>query len=435
MPMIRRCLKHICQVVKEHERCRTSGNLAGEGGFMPVFIYSAVNNAGEVIQGRYNAGDKAEILKMVREKQYHPTMIKEVAESKEIKILDFFQRVKVKDIAVFCRQFHAMLSAGVAIIQCLDILKQQTENTRFKAVIAEVSEDVRKGNSFSSSLKTHRETFPEILINMVEAGEVSGNLDSVMNRMATHFEKENKIKTKIKGTMIYPIVLSCVAVAVIIFLLTFVMPTFIGMFESSGVELPGPTRMLIAMSNLLRNYWYIMLLVIAGIVYMTGRYLKTDKGRYAFDSFKLKIPIVKGSLRKIATAHFTRTLSILISSGIPLLQAMQVVARVVGNKVISNAILDVREELQKGAGLSEPIRRIGIFPPMVDSMIKIGEESGTLSEILEKTASFYDDEVEAELQRLVALIEPLLIVIMGFAVGFIVISIALPMFDMMKTVK
>jgi type IV pilus assembly protein PilC len=402
---------------------------------MPVFKYSAVNNTGEVIQGRYTAGDKVEILRMIREKQYHPTMIKELVEGKDIKSFDFLNRVKIKDIAVFCRQFHAMLNAGVAIIQCLEILKQQTENKKLKAVITEVCENVRKGNSFSESLKSHRDIFPEILVNMVEAGEVSGTLDSVMNRMAVHFEKDNKIKTKIKGTMVYPIILSIVAVGVIIFLLTFVMPTFIGMFESSGVKLPAPTRLLLAMSNGIRGYWYIFLLIIAGTVYIVRRYITTDKGRYAFDGFKLKIPVINTTLKKIATARFTRTLSTLMSSGIPLLQAMEVVARVVGNKVVATGIMNAREELQKGAGLAGPIKKMGIFPPMVDSMIKIGEESGTLDEILEKTANFYDDEVEAELQKLVTLIEPLLIVVMGGAVGFIVISIALPMFDMLQTVK
>jgi type IV pilus assembly protein PilC len=402
---------------------------------MPVFKYSAVNNMGEVIQGRYTAGDKVEILRMIREKQYHPTMVKEVVEGIDIKSFGFLQRVKIKDIAVFCRQFHAMLNAGVPIIQCLEILKQQTENTKLKEVITEVCENVRKGNSFSESMKSHRNVFPEILINMVEAGEVSGTLDSVMNRMAVHFEKDNKIKNKIKGTMVYPIILSIVAVGVIIFLLTFVMPTFIGMFESSGVKLPAPTRLLLAISKGIRSYWYILLPVLVGIIYIVRRYIKTDKGSYAFDGFILKIPVIKTTLKKIATARFTRTLSTLMSSGIPLLQGMEVVARVVGNKVVATGILNAREELQKGAGLAGPIKKMGIFPPMVDSMIKIGEESGTLDDILEKTATFYDDEVEAELQKLVTLIEPLLIVVMGGAVGFIVISIALPMFDMLQTVK
>lgn len=402
---------------------------------MPLYQYSAVSSTGQSIQGKYTAKDRNEILQMLREKQYYPVMINDTAEGKDIKSLGFLKKVKIKDLAVFCRQFYAMLNSGVTIIKCLDILTQQTENKIFRSIIAKVYEEVQKGSVFSEALKNHRDVFPELLINMVEAGEVSGRLDSVMEKMASYFDKEYKIRNKIRSAMIYPIVLSIVACAVVIFLLTAVMPTFIGMFESSGVSLPGPTRILLAFSKIIRSFWYLIFPGIIVIIYLARGYLKSDKGKYAFDRLKLRMPGVKGTVKKIITSRFTRTLSTLLTSGIPLMQAMDVVARVAQNRVVSEGIMNVREDLKKGSDLSSPIRRLAMFPPMVDSMIKIGEESGTLDEILEKTANFYDEEVEVALQRMVTLLEPLLIVFMAFIVGFIVISIAMPMFDMMQTVK
>ena len=402
---------------------------------MPLYQYSAVDDIGESIRGRYTAKDKVELLQMIREKKCYPVVVKEVVEEKDIKSLDLFNKVKTKDIAVFCRQFYAMLNAGVTIIQCLDILRQQTENRRLKEVTGEIYETIQKGTTFSEALKGHRNIFPEILISMVEAGELSGTLDSVMDRMAVHFEKENRIYMKVKGAMVYPTVLSIVAVGVVAFLLTVVMPTFIGMFESSGVALPAPTRLLMAMSKGLQMYWYIILLVLSGGIYLLRRYTKTKQGKYAVDRLVLGIPVVNTTIKKVATSRFTRTLSTLLTSGIPLIQAMEIVEKVIGNKVIGEGISNVRNELRRGSELAPPIKRMGIFPPMVDSMIKIGEESGTLDEILEKTADFYDDEVEAALQKMTTLMEPVLIVFMGVVVGFIVISMALPMFDMVNTVK
>ena len=402
---------------------------------MPVFKYTALNNNGETIVGTYNTTDRAQMMQMIRENGYHPVKIVETPSKNDVKGIKIMQKIKVQDIAVFCRQFYSMLNAGVTIVKCLDILHQQTENKRFKGVIYEIYESVQKGEHLSEALRNHSDVFPELLINMVETGEVSGTLDNVMSRMATQFEKDNKLKSKIRATMVYPIVLSIVAVLVVFFLLTFIMPMFMGMFISSGIELPGPTRLLISLSNILKNQWHIVIGVAIAAFYGFKSYKNSEKGSLKWDEFKLRLPVLKGVITKIATARFTRTLSTLLASGIPLLQGMEVVAKVVGNKLVANAILSARDDMSKGMDLAGPIKRSGMFPPMVDSMIRIGEESGTLDEILGKTADFYEEELEMALQKMTSLMEPLIIVVMGGVIGFIVIAMAMPMFDMMKTIN
>jgi len=401
---------------------------------MPMYEYKAISNTGESIEGRYNAKDRSEIMQMLRNRNYHPVMIREVAEGTDIS-LSMFGKVKTKDIAIFARQFYAMLHAGVTIIQCLDILRQQTEKPKLKAVIEKVYESVQKGSSLSEAMKDHKSVFPELFINMVEAGEASGNLDTIMERMAVHFEKETKIQNKVRSAMNYPIILAVVSVAVVIFMLVGILPTFLSMFEGSGVELPGPTRFLLGISNGLRQYWYIFLLVVIVLAYVIYRYINTDAGRKSFDQLKLKLPVVKNTVIKVATARFTRTLSTLLASGIPLLPAMDIVAKIVGNRIISDGLLSVKEDLRKGYDLSGPVRRLGIFPPMVDSMIRIGEESGSLDDVLNRTADFYDEEVDVAIQRMTSMLEPLMLIVMAVVIGFLVVAMYLPMIDMMQTIQ
>ncbi len=401
---------------------------------MPIYKYKAIGVNGQSLQGTFTANSRNEVIQMLRGNNSYPVMIQEEVNS-QMREVKLFGDVKVKDIAVFCRQTYAMLNAGVPIINCLEILRMQTEQKKMKQVFGEVYENVQKGSTFSESLKKHMDVFPELLIHMIEAGEASGSIDTILERMAIHYEKETKINNKIKGAMVYPIILSVVAVAVVVFLLTFVMPTFIGMFQGSGVPLPLPTRILMKFSELLQNYWYLFLLGIFALIYGIKRYILTPSGRLKFDKLKLKLPVVGSLNQKIITARFTRTLSTLMTSGIPLLQAMENVANVVGNKVAADGIMKVREEVRRGVALAPPIKRLGIFPPMVDNMIHIGEESGTLDDILDKTANFYDDEVETALQKMITLFEPIMILVMGGLIGFIVIAMVLPMFDMLKTVQ
>lgn len=398
------------------------------------YKYKAVTENGQVIEGFYDAQNEQEVVTMLKSSNYMPMFIEETRDSGASKTLSF-EKVKKKDLAVFCRQFYTMLDAGVTIVKCLDILEKQTENKLLKKAIENVYDNVQKGMTLSESMKNNGRVFPTILINMVEAGEVSGSLDIIMDRMAVHYEKEFKIENKIKGAMVYPIVLAIVSIAVVVFLMVAVMPTFIGMFEGSGVELPGPTKALLAMSDSLRNYWYIHLLLVCGLVFGIRLYAKTETGELLFDTIKLRIPIFKDANIKVATSRFTRTLSTLLSSGIPLLQALDIIVRVISNKYLGIKLENAKEEVRKGIPLSRTIKDIGIFPPMVDSMIKVGEESGAIDEILNKSADFYDEEVEISLQKMTELMQPLMVVVMALIVGFIVIAIALPMFDMVNTVQ
>jgi len=404
---------------------------------MPTYRYRATAINGKTVDGTEVANSRGDVVAILRERQHFPVKIEEVDEAKGAKKqgLLFIKSIKIMEIAIFCRQFHTMLNSGVSIIACLDILRRQTENKRLRKEIYNVYEYVQKGQTLSEAMKNCNNTFPALLLNMVEAGEASGNLDTIMNRMAEHYEKENKINNKVKTAMIYPIILSVLAVAVVVFLLIFVMPTFVGMFQSSGVELPLPTRILLFFSNAIVVYWYIILAIAAGLFYALKLYLSSEGGRYSFDYLKLKLPVIKNTVIKIATSRFSRTLSILLASGIPLLEGLEIVSRIVGNKVLEKKVLKAMEEVRRGATLSKPIKSIGFFPPMLDSMIQIGEESGALDEILYRTANFYDEEVDTAILKMTAMLEPLMIVVMAIIIGAIIIAMLLPMFDMIKTIQ
>ena len=398
------------------------------------YKYKSISSNGRESEGLYVGDSESGLINMLRERKELIISIERDVQS-EAQIELFKKKVKKKDLALFCRQFYTMISAGLGIVSCLEILVAQTQNKTFKNAIADTYEDVQKGLTLSESMKKHTNVFPTILVSMVEAGEVSGNLDTIMLRMAEHFEKENKIENKVKSSMIYPMVLGIATVAVVVFMLIFVMPTFVGMFEGSGTELPGPTQALINLSNSLQTYWYIYIAAVAAIVLGISTYKKSKDGTRFFDSLKLKIPIVKGTTTMLVTSRFTRTLSTLMASGIPLIQALEVVSRVVNNSVIEEKLLTGIENIRKGVTLSRTVKDVGVFPPMVDSMIKIGEESGSLDEMLYKTADFYDEEVETSMQKLTSMLEPLMIIVMALIIGFIVIAMYLPMFDLSSTVQ
>ena len=399
-----------------------------------VFKYKAVTDIGETVEGTFEGQSTDEVISMLRGNNYLPVSVEELNEREVKSGITLGTNVKKKDMAVFCRQFYFMLNAGISIVNCLDILEKQTENKILKKAIGQAYEDVQKGLTLSEAMKNNEKVFPLLLVNMVEAGEVSGNLDIIMDRMAIHYEKENKIENKVKSAFTYPVILIIVSVAVVVFLLTKVMPTFIGMFDSSGTALPGPTRYLLKMSARLENYWYVYAIVIPLVIVIVKFYIKSPSGKMFFDSIKIKFPGLKKTNIKIITSRFTRTLSTLLSSGIPLIQALEVVCRVVGNMVVSKGLEKGIENIKKGVSLSSTIKEIGVFPPMVYSMISVGEESGSLDEILLKTADFYDEEVETSLDKMTTMLEPILIVIMAFIIGFIVIAMAMPMFDMVNTV-
>jgi type IV pilus assembly protein PilC len=397
------------------------------------FKYRAVADNGQIIEGLQDAKDEKELVAILKGSSYMPISVEQTAGSGGSMEITF-ARVKKKDMAVFCRQFHTMLHAGVSVVKSLDILERQTENKLLKKAIANVYDNVQKGLTLSEALKENSKVFPSILISMVEAGEVSGSLDTIMERMSVHFEKEFRIDNKIKGAMIYPIMLACVATAVVVFMMVAVMPTFVGMFESSGVELPAPTRLLLAISHSLTHQWYMYILVIAVMALGIRYFGRSEYGGMLFDIWKLRLPIIKNTNVKIATSKFNRTLSTILSSGIPLMQGIDLVSRVLGNKYIAKKLENAKEEVRKGVPLSVTIREARIFPPMVDAMIKIGEESGDLDGIMNKTADFYDEEVDVAITKMTEMMQPIMIVIMALIVAFIVISIALPMFDMVNMV-
>lgn len=400
-----------------------------------IFKYKAVTNNGESIEGTFEGKSTDEVISMLRGNNYLPVSIEELNEREFKSSINITINVKKKDMAVFCRQFYAMLNAGISIVNCLDILEKQIENKTLKKAIGQTYEDVQKGMTLSEAMKKNEKVFPILLVNMVEAGEVSGNLDIIMDRMAIHYEKENKIENKVKSAFTYPIILIIVSVAVVVFLLTKVMPTFIGMFDNSSVALPGPTRYLLNMSARLENFWYAYIIIIPLIIIGIKIYGNSPSGRLFFDTIKIKLPGIKKTNIKIITSRFTRTLSTLLSSGIPLIQSLEVVSRVVGNVIVAKGLERGIEDVKKGASLSSTVRDIGVFPPMVYSMINVGEESGSLDEILLKTADFYDEEVETSLEKMTTMLEPILIVIMAFIIGFIVIAMAMPMFDMVNTIE
>lgn len=399
------------------------------------YTYKAVSGTGQIEEGTYTSTSKEDVVRMLREKNLRPMKIAEQKTlSKEVSELTIFKpRVKLKDLTIFCKQFQTMLNAGMALTNCLEVLMDQTDNKTLKEVVSDLYSQVQKGSMLSEAMKKHKKIFPPLLINMVEAGEMTGTLDDVLTRMAEHFEKENKIQSKIKGAMTYPIILSVLSILIVTFLLVFIMPTFVGMFTSSGVELPGPTRLLMNMSDALQSYWYLFLLVIGGIVFGIKSFAGTEEGKRALDQLKFKIPIVKGAIAKIVTARFTRTLSTLLASGISIIPALEASANVTNNKVVIDGMNSVVEDIRKGIALAPLFNRMGVFPPMMVSMVSIGEESGSLDSMLAKTADFYDQELEQAIQQLTSMIEPLMIVVMALVVGFIVISMMLPIFDMVQT--
>lgn len=402
---------------------------------MTVYKYKAVNESGEKLEGVYSASSKEGVFEMISSNKYYPVLVEEVREDDVAFSFKNRKKIKSKDIAVFCRQFYTMFEAGLSINNCLSILKDQISNKKLREAVALVEEKVKKGETMAGAMEGMEKIFPPLLVNMIASGEASGTLDQIMFRMSAYYEREDKITSKIKSAMIYPIVLAVVSIVVITFLLTFVMPMFVSMFEESGTDLPGVTKLVLGISGAITNYWYIIILVVGTIVFFIKAYIKSPKGRVNIDELKLKMPIIKRLNEKLVVSRFTRTLSTLLASGISLIQGLFIVSSIVSNKVAEEAILSIRENMLKGGTLGEEIREKKIFPIMLSSMVSIGEESGQLDEILNKTADFYDEELEREIQNVTALIEPLMIVIMGVVVGILILSIILPMFNMYSIVQ
>lgn len=401
---------------------------------MPKYRYIALKSNGSKVENIVQADSNDDVVKIIRENGLYPVKI-EIVNEKGLggSKVSFGGKVKIKEVAVFCRQFHTMLNAGVSVVNCLDILREQTQNKKLKSAISSVYENVQKGNSLSESMGKHKKVFPELLVFMIEAGEISGNLDSILDRMAIHYSKEYKIENKVKKAMTYPMFLSIISIFVVIFMLAVVFPSIVSMFIDSGTALPLPTLIVMTLSEIILKYWYIFLLGTSLILYITKAYHSTAHGRLKRDKKKLRNPLLKKMNTNIITSRFTRTLSTLMKSGVPLMQALEVVAKVVGNKYVEDGLKNIKDDLKKGAQLSQPIKALKIFPPMVVSMISIGEESGALDEILDKTADFYDEEVETSIQQMTSILEPIMIVVLAIVIGFIVVAMMLPILTMINT--
>ncbi len=349
---------------------------------------------------------------------------------RDIKDFQLSTKIRSRDMAVLCKQFSTMLKAGISIVRCLDILSKQLPSRLLRSIFAEMYNEVRSGRSLSESLAGRSRYFPQLFISMVEAGEASGTLDEVLDNLAQHYEKEHKLVQKLKNSMTYPVIVLVVAVAVVYFLLTTVVPTFADIFTRSGATLPLPTRMLLSLSDFTLKYGIFVLLFLIMLAF--GFYIATSRGegRYKWHKLLLRLPVVKAVVVQSISTRFSGTLGILLRTGIPLVTALEIAKKVVGNEVARRGLQQVQDAARKGGGISTPIEQLNLFPPMLIQMLRVGEESGTLDEMLLKTAEFYEGELEASLMRLTTLLEPMVIVLLGGTVAFIVLSIALPMFEM-----
>ncbi|HEV2306840.1 MAG TPA: type II secretion system F family protein [Candidatus Acidoferrales bacterium] len=396
---------------------------------MPVYTYTGVNRAGTKVAGERSATTKAELQNALRREQINVGKVSE--KGKEFSIPTFGSGVKSKELAVFTRQFSVMIDAGLPLVQCLEILAQQQENKTFQKILTGVRSSVEGGATLSSSMKQYEKVFDPLYYNMVDAGETGGILDTILQRLSTYIEKNVKLKRAVKSAMIYPISVMGIAAGVVTLLLWKVVPIFVTLFAGMGADLPLPTRIVIALSNFVGSIWGLLIVVfLVGGGIATKIWYGTPQGRMALDTLLLKLPVLGMLLRKIGVARFTRTLGTLISSGVPILEALDITAKTSGNAVIELAIQKTRKAVEAGRSLVDPLKETEVFPGMVTQMIAVGEQTGAMDAMLQKIADFYEDEVDAAVKDLLTLMEPIIILFLGIVVGGIVISMYLPMFTL-----
>ena len=400
---------------------------------MATFTYSARPAAGgDIRTGEVDLGSKDEVVAYLHRQKLIPVAVRE--KQKQLS-LSFGTGIATRDIVIFTRQFATMINSGLPLVQSLDILAEQTENTKLQAVIREVLYDVESGNTLADALDKHAKVFTKLYVNMVAAGEAGGILDTILLRLATFLEKNDALVRKIKGAMIYPAVIFTVAGAAVLVLLLFVIPVFQNMFEQAGVPLPMPTQVVIGLSQILQSYWWALGAGAVGLVFFIRQFYKTDQGQFTIDNLMLNLPILGDMQRKAAVARFTRTLGTLVSSGVSILEGLEITAKTAGNRVIHDAVMGSRASIAGGETISGPLKESGVFPPMVVQMINVGEQTGGLDEMLSKIADFYDEEVDAAVSALLSALEPIMIVFLGVIVGGMIVAMYLPIFDMIGTVE
>jgi type IV pilus assembly protein PilC len=404
---------------------------------MAKFRWEARSRNGSAQQGVMEAPTQAMVEAQLKKYGFSNVSIKQEGKglSMELKLPGFgSKKVQTKEIVVFTRQFATMIDSGLPLVQCLDILSNQQENKTFKEVLLKVKESVEGGSTFADALAKHPKVFDNLFVSLVAAGEVGGILDTILNRLASYTEKSMKLKKQIKGAMVYPATIMSIAVIVVAVIMIFVIPTFAKMFADFGGDLPGPTKIVIALSNFLVKYIILIVLAVIGLVFAIKKYYVTANGRKLIDRLALKAPIFGPLIRKVSVAKFTRTLGTLVSSGVPILDGLDIVARTAGNVIVEEAILKVRQAISEGKTIAEPLQQSGVFPPMVVQMIAVGEATGAMDAMLSKIADFYDDEVDDAVAALTAMLEPMLMVFLGVVVGGLVIAMYLPIFKLAGTV-
>jgi type IV pilus assembly protein PilC len=397
---------------------------------MPAYVFKGKTRSGAATSGERTADSKDAVIAMLRREQILVTSVKE--KGKEIALPKFGSGITPKAVAIFTRQFSVMIDAGLPLVQCLEILGTQQDNPNFQKVLLQVRQDVEGGSSLADAMKKHPKVFDDLFTNMIAAGEAGGILDTILKRLAQYIEKSVKLKSQVKSALVYPAAVISIAVLVVGVILWKVIPTFASLFAGLGAQLPLPTRIVIGLSN-----WLVRLMlpmVVGGVVgaYFLKRYYETYKGRRVIDRLTLRMPIIGMILRKIAVARFCRTLSTLISSGVPILDGLEITARTSGNAIVEDAIMETRKSVEGGQSLAGPLKQTDVFPPMVVQMISVGEQTGALDTMLSKIADFYEDEVDTAVANMMTLMEPILILFLGTVVGGIVISMYLPIFSLIN---
>ncbi len=398
---------------------------------MPTFEWKGRSRAGDTA-GVLVADTKDAVIATLRRQQIVVTAVKE--KGKELAFPKFGGRVPPQLIAIFTRQFSVMIDAGLPLVQCLEILGSQQENKVFKRALIQIRQDVESGSNLADAMRKHPKIFNDLFTNMVAAGEAGGILDTILQRLSTYIEKAVKLNSQVKSAMIYPVAVISIACIVVAIILWKVIPVFASLFVSLGAQLPLPTRVVIALSNFIAGYWWLIALLIGATIYSVRRYHETYKGKRVIDGLMLRLPIVGILLRKIATARFCRTLSTLTASGVPILDGLTITARTAGNAIIEDAIMATRKSVEEGKTISEPLGDTDVFPTMVVQMIAVGEQTGALDTMLSKIADFYEDEVDVAVAGLMKLLEPVLIAFLGVAIGGIVIAMYMPMFALISQI-
>ncbi len=399
---------------------------------MPNYAWKGRTRAGKAQEGVLVAENKDAAIAMLRKQQITVTAVTE--KGKEFALPKMGGGISQKEIAVFTRQFSVMIDAGLPLVQCLEILGSQQENRVFQKILFEVRQDIEAGATLADSLRKHPKAFDDLYCNMVAAGETGGILDTILQRLSQYIEKIVKLRGAVRSAMVYPVAVIVIAIGVVWVILWKVIPTFATLFAGLGAQLPLPTRITIALSKFIGAWWWMCFLTIGAAAFVVNRYYKTYKGRRQIDAILLKLPVLGNVLRKIAVARFCRTLGTLVSSGVPIMEALEITAKTAGNSVVEDAIMETRKSIEQGKTISEPLKATSVFPSMVVQMVAVGEQTGALETMLNKIADFYEDEVDEATANLLALLEPIMICFLGVVIGGIVISMYMPMFDLINKI-